>query len=358
MRRKERYITNGAFIGFAYIAFADVLLQYLEHVRIKKALTWKSFNCKRTLNNALIGGAIGAGVGYLIYDDKISEEAEHPFNCDEYLKKLLSEENLKSKPLLLKKYLSYKAEIKEWMNLEFKSNLISKAEDAGSFFKRTAIVSNTDLDIVLAFRKNSFFTLEQMYYHVYDSLQTKFGDKAMVSKQTKAIGLTFENNGLPIHFDIVPGREIGNYKVAKELNLYVRPDWGWQKGSSFKTNIVVQNKITLHNPEARKVIKLLKIYKERNGIELPSVIIEQCVVAALSEGQFGVDFSYTENLLNSMKYTARKIQQNTYLDITNSNNNLNSKLNYTERNNLAHQILMDIESIKKNPRYIKEIFIK
>ena len=137
MRRKEQYVTRWALIGFAGSAGVDILLQWLEHLLDKKPFTWESYNGNRTLKNAFIGSAIGAGVGYLAYQAKLSEEAKHPFNSDEYLKKVLSEENLKSDPLLLKKYLSYKADIKEWLNRKFESRLICKAEDAGSFFKRT-----------------------------------------------------------------------------------------------------------------------------------------------------------------------------------------------------------------------------
>lgn len=356
MRRKEQYVINWALIGFAGTAGFDILLQWLEHRLDKKPFTWESYNGKRTLKNAFIGGTIGAGVGYLAYQAKLSEEAKHPFNSDEYLKKVLSEENLKSDPQLLRKYLSHKADIKEWLTRKFESKLISKVEDAGSFFKRTAIISNSDLDIVLPFRSNSYYTLEEMYYDVYDCLQARFQYKAVVAKQTKAIGLTFEHNGLPIHFDIVPGREVGDYKITKELNLYIRPDWAWQKGSSFKTNIGVQKNITVNKPEARRVIRLLKTYKVRNGIELPSVIIDQCVVSALSDNQFGIHFSDTENLLNSMIFLARKIQQINYLDNANSNNNLNSKLGNTQRNYLAEQLYNDVERIEENPRYIKEIF--
>ncbi len=356
MRRKEQYITQWALIGFAGVATIDILLQWLEHLEDKKRFTWESYNGKRTLKNAFIGGTVGAGVGYLAYQIKLSEEAKHPFNSDEYLKKVLTEENLKSHPQLLKKYLSYKAEIKEWLNGKFETKLICKAQDAGSFLKRTAIAANTDLDIVLAFRNNSYSTLEEMYYHVYDCLQAEFGEMGIITKQTKAIGLGFEYNGLPINFDIVPGREVGDYNLTKELNLYVRPDWAWQKGSSFKTNIVTQKKITVNKPEARRVIKLLKTYKVRNGIELPSVIIDQCVVESLSDRRFGVHFSDTENLLNSMNFLASKIQQSSYSDIANSNNNLNSKLSATQRFDLAEKLYNDIERIEENPRYIKEIF--
>lgn len=85
------------------------------------------------------------------------------------------------------------------------------------FLRETAIGSNYDLDIVLPFKRNSYSSLEEMYYDVYEVIGKAFGDRATVTKQTKAIGLTFENNGNPIHFDVVPGREINNYAVEKDL---------------------------------------------------------------------------------------------------------------------------------------------
>jgi hypothetical protein len=308
------------------------------------------------LRNAFIGGAVGAGYGYLSYKAKLSEEVKHPFNSDEYLKKILSEENLKSDPALLKKYLSYKTDIKEWLSKKFASKLAGKPEDTGSFYKRTAIASNCDLDIVLPFKYSSYCTLEEMYYDVFGMIEKHFGGKAVVRKQTKAIGLSFEHNGLPIHFDIVPGREVGNYNETKELNLYVRPDWAWQRGTSFKTNINLHKSITINKPEARRTIKLLKTYKERNGIKLPSILIDHCVVESLSDNEFGLHVSDTENLLNSMNFIAKKLQQKNYLDSANSNNNLNSKLDVTQRDFVSNLLYTDIKKVEQNPRYIIELF--
>ncbi len=235
MRRKEKYIVQGAVIGFVGIAIGDILFQWFKHWQKDIPFTWDSYNGKQTLKHALIGSAAGAGVGYLVYESKLSDESNHPFNSDEHLRKILSEENLKSNPALLKKYLSYKSEMKKCLGEKFAQKLTCQPEDAGSFFKRTAIMSNCDLDIILPFKRSSYTTLEDMYYDVHDIMQRSFGDKAIVSKQTKAIGITFEHDGLPIHFDIVPGREINDYRCKKDLNLYVRPDWAWQRGSSFKS---------------------------------------------------------------------------------------------------------------------------
>src|SRR5690606_36098914 len=138
--------------------------------------------------------------------------------------------------------------------------------------------------------------------------------------------------------------------------LYVRPDWIWQKGTSFKANIGLQRAITVNQPEARRVIKLLKCYKDRNNLFLPTTIIEQSVIAAMSRQNFGIADSVTEDLLNCMYFLAKTLKRESLQDISNSNNNLFGKMNLWERSLVAWQLHNDLERIEDNPRYIKEIF--
>ncbi len=356
MRRKDKQILKGAVIGATVTSIADIILQWVEHRNTNQEFTWESYNGTRTLKRAAIGGFVGGGIGYASYQYKINEESKLPFNSDNYLKNLLTEENLKSDPETLKKVISARKKIKNWLWKEFESELVHFPEDAGSFFKRTALASNFDLDIILPFKKGSFESLKKMYYTVYEIIGDEFGQKANVSKQSKAIGLSIVHRGELIHFDIVPGREINDYKVDRDLNLYVRPDWIWQRGGQFKTNSKIQKRITVNNRKARAVIKLLKKYKNTNGMKIPSTIIEQYTLGALSEKRFGIHYSETENLLNSMSHISNKITQNTLIDKANSNNNLHEKMDYYQRENIAVQLIRDVERIENNPRYIREIF--
>lgn len=356
MRRQDRYITNGILWGAALTALADILIQWLEHKNRGERFTWENYDGWRTIKWSAIGGAVGGGIGYAVYCYKISEEAKLPFNSDEYVKKVLTKEHLKANPAAFKKVVASREKVKQWMVNKFGNKLVAFPEDTGSFIKRTAIVSNYDLDIVLPFKRSSYASLEEMYYDVYEVVGKAFGSTATVTKQTKAIGLTFENNGNPIHFDVVPGREINNYVVEKDLNLYVKPDWVWQRGKSFKTNVGLQRSITINKPEARAVIKLLKTYRDRSGLPLPTLMVEQCVVAALSESNFGVHASPTENLLNSMDFISKKMAQKSLIDIANSNNNLHDKVSDMQRSYISSQLQRDIKLIEENPRYIKEIF--
>lgn len=356
MRRKDRYIVNGALILGSATALGDVFLQWLECRNQGIEFTWENYNGMRTIQRSLIGAAIGGGLGYGYYCHRIREEAKLPFNPDDYLKRVLTEEHLKANPAVFKNVIAYREKIKQWILDKFGHKLVALPEDTGSFIKRTAISSNYDLDIILPFSRWSYSSLKEMYYDVYKEVGKAFEGKATVTKQTKAIGITFEKNGDIIHFDIVPGREINNYAIEKDLNLYVRPDFIWQKGRSFKTNVRVQKTITVNKPEARTVIKLLKVYRDRNYLPLPTLIIEQCVVDALSETNFGTYSSATENLLNCMDYISKKIEQRYLIDFTNSNNNLNNKLSELQRVNVSNKLRDDLDKIEENPKYIKEIF--
>lgn len=356
MRRHDRYLVKGAVIAAGATMLADILIQCLEQTEQGKRLALQNIDGLRIMRSGLYGGVCGAGIGQLLYEMELEAEALLPFNSDEYLTRLLTEESLRADNALLTCVLNYRKELISWLQRRFQNKLISQPENTGSFFKRTAIQSKYDIDILLPFARNSFPTLKDMYYEVYEILERSFGEKAIVRKQTKAIALAVNVGNQEVNFDIVPGREINDYRLDRDLNLYVRPDWVWQRGSSFKTNVDLQKSITVNNPAARRIIKLIKIYSYRNNLRLPTIIIEHCVVRGLSPYNHGVHYSVTENLLNCMDYTANKLVQKTIIDDANSNNNLGNKISNYRKSFIADHLLNDIKRIENNPRFIKEIF--
>ncbi|MDF2452771.1 MAG: nucleotidyltransferase [Bacteroidota bacterium] len=356
MRRKNKHLLTGFAIGTFALIVADLIIQWCEQKKKGSSLTWDNYNGWQAIEKGLIGGLIGGGVGYIIYKYKLTEEDKLPFSSDEYLKRILTEESFKSDPVLLQKVLNFRETIKRSLVDIYGDKLVSPPENTGSFHKKTAINSNYDLDIVLPFKKNGYDSLELMYNDVYDKLGAKYSSIGKVSKQTRAIGLSFNYDDIDINFDIVPGREIENYKEDKNLNLYVRPDWAWQKGSSFKTNIGIQKKLAVNKPEARKIIKLFKAYRDRNNFPLPTIIIDQLVIEAYEKSNFSWNYSITDNLLFTMEYVAKKMRVEQLLDYANSNNNLSNKITQQQRDYIANQLAKDIMNIEKNPKFIKEIF--
>ena len=355
MRRENKYILRGGLIGAGVFTALDIFLQFQEHKK-NPNLVQNKYNYMRTIKKGLFGFVVGGASGYLFHSRLTDKEQQLPFNSNTYLRNVLSNEHIKNDPSLFQDILKYRTEIKKWLANNFYYELASLPEDGGSFYKRTAIVSNYDLDIILPFKKTSFSSLKLMYNSVFDSIERKFKHRATISRRTKSVRLKFEDNGNYIYVDIVPGREVGNYQNDKKLNLYERPDWFWQNGSSFKIDVEKQKSIVLNLPEARKIIKLLKAYRDRNNLSLPTVIIEHAVVNALSNDQYGTSTSLSENLLNCMDYIANKIEGGRIVDVGNSNNNLNNSIGDMDRHLISGQIKSDLHRIENNPRYLAEIF--
>lgn len=356
MRKKQRNITQGALIGFGIGALIDVLMQWLEHSNDGKKFTWDDFDGARTLKNGMIGGAIGAGIGYVIYEFGNSLDDKESFNSDEYLKNVLRAESLRENPELLENALFFRDKLKLWIVDNIAHKLVSVPENTGSFVKRTANANSFDIDILLPYRRDSFQNLEEMYNWTHDKLKAEFGKIATVKKSTKAISILFEKDGYEINFDIVPGREINDYKTNRKLNLFVNPKVFWKRGSSFKIDTAIQRNSTINKPEARRIIRLMKSYNHRNSLCLPSVIIDQAVVEALSNQRYGIYDSDTDNLLNSMEYLSKKLEQEHFIDNGNSNNNLNNKISWETKYNAVHLLRSDIKKIENSPYYLKEIF--
>jgi hypothetical protein len=356
MRRKQNYVTYGA-VGVAlFVVLIDVLRQWLERKESGEKLSWDNYDGKQTIKSAFIGATTGAALGYAYYKYKVYNEELIPFDPDEYLLKLDAIENINSHPETYDKVIAFRNNIKSRLWDLFRDQMVCKPVDTGSFRKRTANISNYDLDIILPMRRNSFSSLQEMYDYVFNALGRTFDNNVVIRKQTKAIALIFSVDGYDIYCDVVPGREIGNYLEDHELNLYVRPDWIWERGRSFKVNTHTQRSITVNQPEARKAIRLLKLYRDRNRLNLPTIIIEQCVVKAMSENVFGVYRSMTENLLNCMDYIAIKLSHTAIVDLANTNNNLNDKISDFDRGAISNRLASDINSIEKNFSFFKRNF--
>ncbi|WP_431215521.1 hypothetical protein ACQ86N_13005 [Puia sp. P3] len=356
MRRKSRYMSTCAVFGGALLFANDFVNQRTTCHDNGVELTLDNYDWGRGLKSSLAGATIGAGLGWVYYQYLRYEEAKFPFDPDTYLEAVLLKEHLKSDPGFLRQLLEIRDRVSAKLKSIFGDDLMENPIVAGSFRKRTAILSGSDLDIILVFSKNACGTLEEMYEYAYDRIRAEFSEKAIVTKQRRSIGLTFDSGEDSIYVDIIPGRAIGDYPRDRRLNLYVRPEWFWQRGSSMKVNIKQQLAITRNLPAARKIIKLLKIYRERFAPALPSAVIEQCTVQALSQYGWGISPSIAENLLNAMESLARKLRQTAQWDMGNSNNNLNKKMSSWERNAIANRLDSDLEAVDEDERYLIEIF--
>lgn len=232
---------------------------------------------------------------------------------------------------------------------------------SGSFAKNTAINIKFDIDLVVPFKRNSFETLEDMYNDVYKFLDKEYKDGTQIRKQKVSIGLTFpiDKNGYVIKLDIVPGRELNlvDYPDSRDLNLYFNEDhWGYKKGSRQKTNIQAQIDHISGRVTERKLIRLLKIWKNSNHQDYKSFMLELFTIKAME------CYSGKSELWECLKYVMCYIAENVVdekfqlIDPGNSNNNVLSSMTQSERNRLAYTMEMIVQNIEEDANSISLYF--
>lgn len=357
MRRQDKYIIGTAIALAGLSALIDIWRQNEELKQKGRKLTWEKFNGLRTFKWSAFGGISGSIIGNEIHNSIYRKECSQSFSSDSFIKKMLKNENIKSNPLKRKVLKDIKDELKATLYNTFADDLVTFPEDVGSLKKATALSSTYDGDVVLAVGKdNSFGTLENLSSTMHERIDYLYSDKAIVTKTKKATNLLFDSCDMRVSIDVLYGREIGNYNEDKKLNLYSRPNFFWQSGKRFKTDIGIQKNILVNKPKVREVVKAFKLYFIKNGLAVENCLIDQLVLEALSHKNYGTNYSVTENLLNSMDYICQKLNCDVINDYANSNNNLLRKIGSDSKATIINLLSSDLKKIELNKHYIREAF--
>src|SRR5882672_1887402 len=144
MRRKVKYIRNGALLFGSIGLSRNLFLQREQLKENGQPLNWDTVDIMSALRSLFKWGAGGALGGLAYYDLKVWNESKLPFHPDSYSHKVLAREHMKSDHASFNRFLSLRTQIKEDLNQEFYDSLAYVPRDAGSFAKRTAILSNYD----------------------------------------------------------------------------------------------------------------------------------------------------------------------------------------------------------------------
>lgn len=355
MRTDTKYTLMGALIGTTAFAGGALLYQKSEREKTGSELTYENFNGWHLLLWALLGGTAGVAGGRWLYQLLHGSTGQSDFDANTFLKSQLQGESLKREPVYLNQCLLYREDIINTLTQFYGDLLAAAPYGAGSFHNRTAIVSDYDIDIIVPFKKRSFRSLTSMHADVLRLLTNRYALCATVRGNKKTVSITFRRDGRDIRFDIVPGREVNEFFTDGKLKTHVSGAWPWSPPSSHKIDVFGQRDMTINKPEARQIIKLIKMYCHRNHLYIPPVIITQ-LVTEMTRYKGWSESSLKQRLLRAMERLAQKLQQETIIDRCNSNNNLAQKISDDDRMNSIELLQSDIAKIEGNPSYLRETF--
>lgn len=193
---------------------------------------------------------------------------------------------------------------------------------AGSFGKKTLIKDAFDLDIVIYFPHTMTSTLEQIYNSIY---QTLTQSKYTVVKKNVALRLPYKGG---FHIDVVPGK-------AQDNTFYYATLYKNEIGARIQTSL------KKHIDEVKSVrgtIRLMKVWRLRNGVDWETFALEQTIVRALR----GLNKSdYERNLLNVFKFIVKNIENICLKDPANTNNEIEMSVSIRRQLKVEAQIAID-----------------
>jgi hypothetical protein len=190
----------------------------------------------------------------------------------QYLEKVLEEQNLTDEQ---QTELAEKSEEVESFLLEKLDGVAVTVKWAGSIAKKTMIRANYDADLVVYVHSDETGVGDTLD-DIYDTIQGYLNEKYVTIQKTSAIRLLGMNSFSILHVDVVPGRFFDDTKTDTWLHRTTGDK------CRFKTNLKVHLD-TIKNSGVRPLIRLMKLWASRNGIQCPTFILELLTIKLAEE---------------------------------------------------------------------------
>ncbi|MCW5590294.1 MAG: hypothetical protein KIT27_11615 [Legionellales bacterium] len=248
-------------------------------------------------------------------------------NSDMYLNNVIQ----KYTPRSLNNYMgaisSLKETLKSWANTCFIEII-----ESGSIAKGTAVSIASDVDFLVSLKSNCNENnggLKSIYESLYDKLNGSYSSarKQNVSVRITLSGTSLLSNGLEV--DITPARkQLGN---TNNHSLWVSKLSTWKQTNIQKhINDVSQSRRT-------NEIKLLKIWRELNKLDFPSIYLEYLLIKNILKNKPSDPNSLANNFFHILSELAKTNENpllSTTIDPANSNNVLSDLLTKSEKNKI------------------------
>jgi hypothetical protein len=189
---------------------------------------------------------------------------------------------------------------------------------SGSNAKGTAVGGQTDVDFFVSVSQNTPETLPQVYSTLFNRLQQ---DNWAPRAQNVSIGVRV----MGFQVDVVPGRAQAGY--TNRHSLYRRKVDSWTQ-----TNVTGHINLVRHSGRTEE-IRLAKIWRQLNGLEMPSLALELAVLRATHERRLG---ALAGNFWEVLRFLAEDFASARLVDPENTANVVSSDLTATEKADVAH----------------------
>lgn len=190
---------------------------------------------------------------------------------------------------------------------------------SGSRAKGTAITLSSDLDIFISLSSTTTTALATIYNSLYDYMRSQ---NIQCRKQNVSIGVSYNNKDV----DLVPGKRQSQY--GDDHSLYKSKQSTWTQ-----TNITTHIS-TVRNSNRGVEIMATKIWRERHGLDFPSLFMELAVIEAIKYRNYN---DYDNNFWEVLGWLSTNITTIRIIDPANSNNIISDDLTIAEKKSISNK---------------------
>jgi hypothetical protein len=191
---------------------------------------------------------------------------------------------------------------------------IRSIEPSGSFAKGTAVRSGTDIDLFVSLHSTTPNSLKE----IYDSLFSALSNAGLQPRrQDVSVGLRLSG---AYDVDVVPARHQGI--PGHDHSLYTSRRNSWMQTNVSQHISVVRQSGRLDE------IKLIKIWRNRRGLDFPSFFLELAVIRALSGRRSN---TLGANVVAALEFLRDHLPSARIIDPANSNNAISETLTTAQK---------------------------
>lgn len=204
-------------------------------------------------------------------------------------------------------------------------NALNFMEPSGSFAKGTANRSGTDIDLFISVSERSPATLKHMYFSLKEQLRLEG-----IVARPQNVSLGVKVGGLDV--DLVPAKR--QAALSTDHSLYRRKADTWTK-TNLHTHVN-----TILGSGRQYEIRLLKLWRDQEGLDFPSFYLELSVLRALGTQQASV----SHNMLTIFEYLARYFTSARIVDPANQNNVISDELSDVDRARIGRAAALAVQA--------------
>jgi hypothetical protein len=187
---------------------------------------------------------------------------------------------------------------------------------SGAYAKNTAIALSSHVDVLIVLKPIPGTEMKEIFWSLFLYLTERD-----LRPRTRNVSIQLQSKGLAV--DVIPAcrdsKRSGNVLFNKRSGTPVHTD-------------VSQHVHLVANSGRQQEICALKIWRERNSLDFPSLYLELTVLKALETERFG---QLADNVLVVLRHIANRFEQAVVRDPANAENVLSGDLSASEKKDIA-----------------------